>query len=107
LNRTRFLGHLSGLRRHGHGRRFVLAAEGRGAEVACLLGQPLGVVSGDAGAERLSDVRDGLVDAAMDDLLLQGPQEASTAPFVAGSPRKASLGATARSRALHCCRSGN
>jgi hypothetical protein len=31
------------LRGHGHGGKFVLAAEGRGAEVAVLLDQPLGV----------------------------------------------------------------
>src|SRR3954454_9181761 len=45
------------------------------AATAVLLEQPLGVVAGDEGADGVAHVLDGLEDAAVDRLLLQGPEQ--------------------------------
>ncbi|MCS6930988.1 MAG: hypothetical protein NZM27_02115, partial [Acetobacteraceae bacterium] len=45
------------------------------AEIAVLLDQPLGVVAGGEVAHGVAELVDGLEDAAMDDLLLQGPEQ--------------------------------
>jgi hypothetical protein len=63
VNRTRFPGHSVRLCGYGHCGKFVLAAEGRGAEGAVLLDQPRGVGAGDEGADRLADVLEGFEDA--------------------------------------------
>src|SRR3712207_841433 len=47
-----------------------------GVAVAVLLDQPFGVVAGDEGADGVADLVDGLEDAAVHDLLLQGSEEA-------------------------------
>src|SRR5258708_4910337 len=47
-----------------------------GAGVAVLLDQPFGVVAGDESADRVAHIIDGLVDAAMHDLFLEGTEEA-------------------------------
>src|SRR5215213_5146026 len=44
--------------------------------MAVLLDQPLGVVAGDEGADGITDLVDGLEDAAVHDLLLQRAEEA-------------------------------
>jgi len=46
------------------------------ADVSDLLDQPLGVVLGDEAADGIAHVIDRLVDPAMDDLLLEGAEEA-------------------------------
>jgi hypothetical protein len=46
------------------------------AAVTVLLDQPLGVVAGDEGADGVTDLVDGLEDAAVHDLLLQRAEEA-------------------------------
>jgi hypothetical protein len=57
--------------------------------MAVLLDQPFGVVAGDEGADGVADLVDGLEDASVDGLLLQGAEEALDEPFVSGSPTKA------------------
>ena len=76
VNRPRFPGHLVGLRGHGHGRKVALSAQGVWTEVAVLLDQPLGAVAGDEGAHGVADLVEGLEDAAVDDLLFEGSEEA-------------------------------
>jgi hypothetical protein len=45
------------------------------AEVAVLLDQPLGIGDGGEFADGIADLVDGLEEAAMDDLLLEGPEQ--------------------------------
>ena len=47
-----------------------------GAGVAVLFNQPFGVVSGDESADGIADIIDGLVDAPVHDLFLEGTEEA-------------------------------
>jgi hypothetical protein len=46
-----------------------------GAAETVLLDQPFGVVASDEIADGLADLVDGLEEAAMDDLLLEGPEQ--------------------------------
>jgi hypothetical protein len=45
------------------------------AEVAVLLDQPLGIGDGGEFADGIADLVDGLEEAAIDDLLLEGPEQ--------------------------------
>jgi hypothetical protein len=45
------------------------------AEVAVLLDQPLGIGDGGEFVDGIADLVDGLEEAAMDDLLLEGPEQ--------------------------------
>ena len=71
-----------------------------GAAQSIFLDQPFGIVALEELAGGGAHVVDGLVDAAMDDLLLEGSEEAlkvrkkrSATPLVSGSRTKAKLGA--------------
>ena len=68
-------GHSVGLGGHGHGRKLVLSAACVWAVGADLFDQPRVVLAGDEGARRLAGLVDGLEDAAMHDLLLEGSDE--------------------------------
>ena len=54
--------------------------------------EPLGVVALEELPRSGANVVDGLVDAAMDDLLLEGSKKRSATPLVSGSRTKAKLG---------------
>jgi hypothetical protein len=79
--RTRIPGHavaLCGAREVGVE---VCGAGVERAEVSVLLDQPLGIVAGGELADGLADLIDALEDAAMDGLLLEGPEQLSMTPL--------------------------
>jgi hypothetical protein len=57
-------------------RKVVVSALAVGAEVAGVLDQPRGVGAGNEGAHGVADVLDGLEEAAVHDLRVQGAEEA-------------------------------
>src|SRR3712207_1729809 len=76
LYRTRFSGQVVGLCGAPEGLLVPGGACGVGAAVAVLLDEPFGVVAGDEGTDGVTDLVDGLEDAAVHDLLLQRAEEA-------------------------------
>src|SRR5512132_1596031 len=73
--RTRLSGHLVGLCGAPEVRVEPCGTCVERAAEAVLLDQPLGIVAGGEGADGVADLVDGLEDAAVDGLLLQGSEE--------------------------------
>ena len=73
--RARFPGHWLALCGARDGRVEPGGADVEWAAVAVLPDQPRGVVAGGKGADGVAELVDGLADAAIDDLLLQGAEE--------------------------------